>query len=146
VIGEGLSASLDAIASEWSSSGQTDAAVVLLSDGLDTEEDSLDPAEVAGRAASLGVPVYAVVMGEPGKPGGPNVELMSQIASTTSGDLSSARTAEELTGAFEQLGTQLSTQLAIGSRAQLFVIVAALLAFAAAGLVLVAAMRSSDYR
>jgi len=142
VIGEGLAASLDTIESTWSEEGQTDSAVILLSDGLDTPTDQVDPLDAATRARSLGLPVYTVVLGLTGTPGGANMELMSQIATTTGGSVSTASTAGELTSAYQTLGTQLSTELQIGSKAQIFVPLAILFAIAAALLVLMGSSRS----
>ena len=135
VIGEGLSAALDTIESEWGRDGRTDAAVILLSDGLDTRVDTVAPLDVAARAHSMGVPIDTVVLGQTDTPSGVDMELMSQIAATTGGSVSTASTAGELTSVYQTLGGQLSTQLEIGSRAQFFIPVAVLLAMLASVLV-----------
>jgi Ca-activated chloride channel homolog len=135
VIGEGLSAALDTIESEWGRNGRTDSAVILLSDGLDTSADTIAPLDVATRAHSMGVPIDTVVLGQTGTPHGVDMELMSQIATTTGGSVSTASTAGELTSVYQTLGGQLSTQLEIGSRAQFFIPVAVLLAMLASVLV-----------
>jgi Ca-activated chloride channel family protein len=122
VIGEGLSASIDVVETQWSNEGRTDAAVILLSDGLDTPKDSIDPLDAATRASSLGLPVYTVVLGQSGTPGGANASLVTQIATTTGGSVSTASTAGELTSVYQTLGSRLSTELKIGSKPQLFLL------------------------
>lgn len=142
VIGDGLSKALDEIEGEWSTAGQTDAAVILLSDGHDTGS-SVSPTDAAARAAQLGVPVYTVVIGGGGK-GGADAALLTQLAATTGATVATASTAGQLSGVYEKLGTKLSTELKISSSAQLYVLLAVLLAVAAAVLVLVS-NRSPKY-
>ena len=142
VIGDGLSKALDEIEGEWSTTGQTDAAVILLSDGRDTGS-SVTPKDAADRAAQLGVPVYTVVIGGAGK-GGADAALLAQLAASTGATVATASTAGQLSGVYEKLGTKLSTDLKISSSAQLYVLLAVLLAVAAAVLVLVS-NRSPKY-
>lgn len=142
VIGDGLTKALDQIEGQWSLDGQTDAAVILLSDGHDTGS-SVSPADAADRAAQLGVPVYTVVIGGGGK-GGADAALLTQLAATTGGTVATASTAGQLSGVYQKLGTKLSTELKISSSAQLYVLLAVLLAVAAAVLVLVS-NRSPKY-
>jgi Ca-activated chloride channel family protein len=141
VMGEGLAASLDTIESLWSEAGRTDSAVILLSDGLDTPQDQIDPLEAAARARSLELPVHTVILGLTGTAGGANEELMSQIANTTGGSVSTASTAGELTDVYQTLGSKLSTQLKIGSTAQVYVPLAVLFSIGAAVLVLMSFSR-----
>lgn len=142
VIGDGLADALDQIEGQWSVDGQTDAAVILLSDGHDTGS-SVSPAQAAARAAQLGVPVYTVVIGGGGK-GGADAALLTQLAATTGGTVATASTAGQLSGVYQKLGTKLSTELKISSSAQVYVLLAVLLAVAAAVLVLVS-NRSQQY-
>jgi Ca-activated chloride channel homolog len=142
VIGDGLSKALDEIEGEWSTTGQTDAAVILLSDGHDTGS-SVSPADAAARAAELGVPVYTVVIGGGGK-GGADAALLTQLATSTGATVATASTAGQLSGVYRTLGTKLSTELKISSSAQLYVLLAVLLAVAAAVVVLVS-NRSPKY-
>ncbi len=135
VIGDGLAEALDQIEGQWSVDGQTDAAVILLSDGHDTGS-SVSPADAAARAAQLGVPVYTVVIGGGGK-GGADAALLTQLAATTGGTVATASTAGQLSGVYQKLGTKLSTELKISSSAQFYVLLAVLLAVAAAVFVLV---------
>jgi Ca-activated chloride channel family protein len=135
VIGDGLSKALDEIEAEWSSSGEADAAVILLSDGHDTGSDT-DPADAAARASGLEIPVYTVVLGGEGK-GGADADLLQQIAATTGATASTASNAGQLSEVYATLGTKLSTELKISSSAQLFVLLAVLLAVGAAVLVLI---------
>jgi len=141
VIGDGLSMGLDTIEGQWSDTGSGPAAIVLLSDGRDTGS-KVPPSDAADRAAALGVPVYTVVLGAQGEGdrGGANAALLEQIAATTGGSASTAATAGELSGVYEQLASQLSSQLQISNSAQLFVFLAIALAMAAAVLLLVVTM------
>jgi Ca-activated chloride channel family protein len=111
VIGDGLSMGLDAIDAQWADTGNGPAAIVLLSDGHDTGSE-VPPQEAADRAASLGIPVYTVVLGaEDAGNHGANAGLLQEIATTTGGSPSTAATANELSGVYEELASQLSSQL-----------------------------------
>src|SRR6476619_7378527 len=68
VIGDGLSATLDMIQTQWTDEGTSPAVAVLLSDGKDTGSE-VSPTDAAARAASIGVPVYTVVLGKTSGPG-----------------------------------------------------------------------------
>lgn len=142
VIGDGITASLDAVETTWEKSGKGPAAVVLLSDGQDTGS-LVAPDAAAGRAGGLGVPVFTVVLG-PADPGGghANSELLRQIADTTSGSALSAETAAGLLDVYRSLGTQLSTELGISDYGAAFVGVAAVLAIVATAVLLYTAYRS----
>jgi len=136
VIGEGLSESLDAIEAEWLS-GPTDAAVILLSDGLDTPQDSIDPLDAAARARDLEIPIHTLLLGEEtGEPGGANPELMTGIASQSGGSAREAGTTQELASLYEGLGNRLATELEVGGSAQQFVIAASIFVAAAFFLIL----------
>jgi Ca-activated chloride channel family protein len=143
-IGDGLGASLDAIQEQWDTQGTTSSAVVLLSDGQDTGSQ-IDPLDAAARATSMGVPVYTVVLGRTNGPGGADSALLNDIAQTTGATSETAATAADLNGVYEDLGTQLSTQLKISSSAQLFVIIAVVLAMAAAVIVLILNQRRDQF-
>ncbi len=139
VIGDGLSSGLDQIEAQWSESGSGPAAIVLLSDGRDTGSNVV-PQEAADRAKALGIPVYTVVLGSQEGTHGADAALLEQIAATTGGSQSTAETAGELSGVYEALASQLSSQLQISNSAQLFVFLAIALAMAAAVLLLVLTM------
>jgi Ca-activated chloride channel family protein len=140
VIGDGLSMGLDSIEGQWADSGSGPAAIVLLSDGRDTGSE-VPPQQAADRAATLDVPVYTVILGAQGEgKGGANAALLEQIAATTGATASTAATASELSGVYESLASQLSSQLQISNSAQLFVFLAIALAMAAAVLLLVVTM------
>jgi Ca-activated chloride channel homolog len=141
VIGDGLSMALDEIQSAWTSDGQGPAAIVLLSDGNDTGS-KVSPDEAASHAASLGVPVYTVILGQQGQGGGAaDADLLGRIAQTTGASVATAGTAGELSSVYDQLGAQLSSQLQISSSAQLFVFLAIALAIAAALVLLFLTLR-----
>jgi Ca-activated chloride channel family protein len=144
VIGDGLNSSLDAIQAEWDADGTTSTAVVLLSDGRDTGS-TVPPLDAAVRAAGMGVPVYTVVLGATTGPDAADADLLSQIAETTGATSETAATATGLNSVYEDLGTQLSTQLKISSSAQLFVIIAVLLAMGAAVVVLILNQRREPF-
>jgi Ca-activated chloride channel family protein len=138
VIGDGLSTGLDAIDAQWADTGTGPAAIVLLSDGHDTGSE-VSPQEAADRAAALDIPVYTVVLGDAGSHGA-NAGLLQEIATTTGGSASTAATSGELSNVYEDLASQLSSQLQISNSAQLFVFLAIALAMAAAVLLLVLTM------
>ena len=119
VVGDGLSAGLDAIETDWGAEGIRPSAVVLLSDGADTGS-AVPPEDAASRAASLGVPVFTVAIvgdGSSGQDRGSDTELLEQIASQTGGVASTAKTAGELSEVYDALGARLSSELAVGSSA-----------------------------
>jgi len=143
VIGDGLTTGLDAIEARWASTDPGPAAIVLLSDGRDTGSQ-VTPEDAAARAASRGIPVYTVVLGAQKEgEGGANTALLEQIATATGASVSTAATAGELSGVYEELGSQLSSQLQISSSAQLFVFLAIALAMGAAVLLLVLTVMKS---
>lgn len=140
VIGDGLSTALEQIEIAQAGGEPAPAAIVLLSDGRDTGS-VIPPEEAAVTAASREIPVYTVVLGTTEGTGGANAALLDQIATTTGGSLSTADTAGELSGVYEGLGSQLSSQLQIGNSAQFFVIAGIVLAMAAAVITLALSLR-----
>ena len=141
VIGDGLTTALDEIQAQWAGSSEGPAAVVLLSDGNDTGS-KVTPQDAANRAASLGVPVYTVVLGQQTSGGGgADVGLLQGIATTTGAQMATAETSGELSNVYDQLGSQLSSQLKISSSAQLFVFLAIALAIGAAVVLLILTLR-----
>ena len=142
VIGDGLAAALDEIKrSQAAQAGP--AAIVLLSDGNDTGSKT-PPLDAAATAADSDVPVYTVILGAQTQGGGgANADLLNQIATSTGAVSATAQTASELSNVYEQLGSQLSSQLKISSSAQLFVFIAIALAVAAAVILLLTTQRRS---
>jgi Ca-activated chloride channel family protein len=132
VIGDGLAASLDAIEDEWERAGETDAVVVLLSDGRDTGS-AVTPEAAADRAATLGVRVYTVVLGRAigTGGGGANVALLAEIAQTTEASSYTADTAGGLLDVYDTLRSEISTELGISGSGALFVGIAAAFAIGA---------------
>ncbi len=145
VIGDGLSAALDAIVADRGQDENRPAAVVLLSDGRDSGS-TIPPDDAAARALQLGVPVYTVAIGQApsgesasgasgiGGASGSNVsgDLLSSIAEKTDAKAYTTRTAGELTQVYDTLGSRLSYELAIDSRAGPFVIAAVVMTLVAA--------------
>ncbi len=92
------------------------AAVVLLSDGANTDGETR-PEEAAGRARSLGVPVYTVALGtEEGTvedPGGreipvpPDQETLRLVASETGGEFFASASEADLVSVYRNLGSSL---------------------------------------
>lgn len=140
VIGDGLSTALDSMEADWRANGKGPAAVLLLSDGLDTGS-TVSPVTAAKRAQSLGVPVFTVALGVETATGGADTNLLRQVAADTEGETFTAQTASQLTSVYSRLGSTLSVDLAIGHAAGLFVGLAALFAIAAAAMVFVSARR-----
>jgi Ca-activated chloride channel homolog len=135
VIGDGLSLSIDQLVEDRELNGVRPAAVVLLSDGLDTGSE-VPPLVAADRAAQLGIPVYTVVLGDPAAEKGPDAGLLQDIATRTDASSSSALTAAELEEVYSTLGSQLSTELAIEGAGPLFIVLGVLLAIGAAAMLL----------
>jgi Ca-activated chloride channel family protein len=146
VIGDGLSTAIDQIqTTQAGASGETPAAIVLLSDGQDTGSN-VPPEQAAQAAAGAEIPVYTVVLGsDTGTGRGANTQLLQQIATTTGGTMSTAGTSEEVSSIYESLGSQLSSQLEVSSSAQLFLFIAIALAIAAALITIVVALRTRQY-
>ena len=143
VIGDGLAAALDAMEADWRTNGKGPAALVLLSDGLDTGS-AVSPTSAAGRAQSLGVPVFTVALGLETSSGGADASLLRQISVNTGGQSFTAQTSSQLTGVYSSLGSTLSVDLAIGRSAGLFVGLAAIFGLAA-GLVVVVSTRRPKF-
>ena len=143
VIGDGLASAMDTIEKYQEGSQAGPAAIVLLSDGTDTGSKT-PPLDAAANAADRDVPVYTVILGAPKQGGGgANADLLDQIATSTGAVSATAQTSSELSSVYEQLGSQLSSQLKISSSAQLFVFIAIALAVAAAVILLLTTQRRS---
>lgn len=141
VIGDGLASALDEIQRYQADSEAGPAAIVLLSDGNDTGSTT-PPMDAAASAADREVPVYTVILGAQKQGGGgANADLLNQVATTTGAVSQTAQTSGELSDVYEQLGSQLSSQLKISSSAQLFVFIAIALAIGAAVILLVTTQR-----
>jgi Ca-activated chloride channel family protein len=137
VIGDGLSAALDAIQKDERESGTKAGAVVLLSDGQDTGS-AIPPDEAASRAASLGVPVFTVaIVQTSGATDAEGAVLLRRMAETTDAAAFTAQTAGQLTRVYTALGPRLSLELNVGTSAGLFVIAGIAFAIAAAGLLII---------
>jgi len=152
VIGDGLSAALDAIQADGEGGEDRPAAVVLLSDGRDSGS-TIPPERAASRARELGVPVFTVAIGEapsptsetPATPAGgsqtPGVasDVLARIAEETDATAYTTQTADQLTHVYDRLGSRLSTELAIDESAGPYVIAAIVMALVAAAILLVGA-------
>ena len=138
-IGDGLSSALDVLQADWQRNGNGPAAVVLLTDGLDTGS-RVPPLQAASRATSIGVPVFTVAVGAVAAgSGGANIGLLTQMANTTGGKTFSAATAGELSQVYETLGSRLSYDLAVTNIGAYFIVAAVVLAIGAGVLALLAA-------
>jgi Ca-activated chloride channel homolog len=98
------------------------ASILFLSDGSQTR-GTLTPQEGADRAKAAGIPVHTFSLGtddgvltrnfggfEQAIPVPPDPETMQQIAETTGGTFSEARTAGALTSAYESLGSSVARE------------------------------------
>jgi Ca-activated chloride channel family protein len=145
VIGDGLSAALDAIQADRDG-GDRPAAVVLLSDGMDSGS-SIPPEDAAARARRLDVAVYTVAIGQP--PSGASTgagatasaeapsDVLAGIAEETGAKAYTTQTAGQLTQVYNALGSRLSTELAIDESAGPYVIAAIVMTLIAAAVLLV---------
>jgi len=121
--GAGLNAALDAL--ELPSDGTSahpPAAIVLLSDGKATDGSSADLA--AAEARRQKVPIYTVALGTPGGtieqpdrsgatntvPVPPDAEALKRIADRSGGVAFRAEDADELSGVYERLGSQIGSR------------------------------------
>jgi len=146
---DGGTATGDALASALQALGERGeesppAAVMLLSDGATTT--GRDPAEVARRAATAGVPVYTVALGTSSgqiEANGqvlsvpPDPEALDEVAQLSGGAAFAAEDAGALDQVYERLGSQ------IGTREERREISAG---FAAAGLLLLGGAIASSLR
>ena len=132
--------------------------ILFLSDGAQTR-GILQPLEGAALAKEACIPVFTVALGTPGgviergrfgfpDPGGselipvpPDPDTLRQIAETTGGEFSEARTAESLEAAYQNLGSRLGREPGESEITFLFVALAAVLVVAAAVLSAVLAPR-----
>jgi Ca-activated chloride channel family protein len=147
VIGDGLSAALDAIQADRAGRDRP-AAVVLLSDGMDSGS-TIPPAQAASRARELSVAVFTVAIGQStdgsdvsgttGASGtaGPPPDVLAQIAEETGARAYNTQTADQLTQVYDSLGSRLSTELAIDESAGPYVIAAVAMTLLAAGVLLI---------
>ena len=131
-IGDGMTASLDAIESTWAQGGPGPAAIVLLSDGRDTGS-VVSPDQAAARAQEQGIPVFTVTLGatEGGSTASADDDLMRRIADGTGGSTFNALSADQLTDVYQELGSTLSSDLHVGSSAWIFVLLGGVFALAA---------------
>jgi Ca-activated chloride channel family protein len=137
VIGDGLTVALDAIEEVRGGATETPAAALLLSDGRDTGS-LVAPDAAATRAASLGVPVFTIVVGQvgEGEDGGADLETLETIADTSGGETFTAETADDLTTIYEDLGSELSVDLDV-ERSTTPLVIAAIALTVIAGVMLV---------
>jgi Ca-activated chloride channel homolog len=124
-IGDGLETALDAI-EEVRAGSEVPAAILLLSDGLDTASETT-PLAAAGHARDAQVPVDTVVMGQAGEGDGANVEALAQVARASGGEAFTAETADELTRRFATIGSELSVALEVRPSATPLVVAAIIL-------------------
>jgi Ca-activated chloride channel homolog len=159
VIGDGLSKALDAIQADRAGDDGRPAAVVLLSDGMDSGS-TIPPDEAASRARELNVAVFTVAIGEaqPGSseaaspaggsatavaPSGGSAtavapsDVLAIIAEQTGAKAYTTRSADQLTQVYDTLGSRLSTELAIDDSAGPYVIAAIVMTLIAAGVALI---------
>jgi Ca-activated chloride channel family protein len=149
VIGDGLSAALDAIQADRGDDGDRPAAVVLLSDGMDSGS-TIPPDQAASRARDLSVSVFTVAIGGAPSPltgtssstagsatAGVPSDVLASIAEETGARAYTTRTAGQLTQVYDTLGSRLSTELAIDESAGPYVIAAIAMTLIAAAVLLV---------
>ncbi len=149
VIGDGLAAALDTIQADRAHESDRPAAVVLLSDGMDSGS-TIAPEEAASRARDLGILVFTVAIGQPrsvalgvsGSAGGGSAapaasDVLARIAHDTGAKAYTTQTSDELTQVYDTLGSRLSTELAIDESAGPFVIAAIAMTLIAAAVLLV---------
>jgi Ca-activated chloride channel homolog len=149
VIGDGLAAALDTIQADRARESDRPAAVVLLSDGMDSGS-TIAPEEAASRARDLGILVFTVAIGQPrsgasgvsGSAGGGSAapaasDVLARIAHDTGAKAYTTQTSDELTQVYDTLGSRLSTELAIDESAGPFVIAAIAMTLIAAAVLLV---------
>jgi Ca-activated chloride channel homolog len=143
VIGDGLSAAIDAIQADRADEGDRPAAVVLLSDGMDSGS-TITPEQAAARARDLRISVFTVAIGQPQpSTGGGSAtaavasDVLARIAEDTGAKAYTTQTADELTQVYDTLGSRLSTELAIDESAGPFVIAAIAMTLLAAGVLLI---------
>jgi Ca-activated chloride channel family protein len=149
VIGDGLSAALDAIRADRGEDEDRPAAVVLLSDGMDSGS-TIAPLQAASEARELSVSVFTVAIGEatseasgvPASAGGSATtlvpsDILAQIAEETGAKAYTTQTADQLTQVYDTLGSRLSTELAIDESAGPYVIAAIVMTLVGAAVLLI---------
>ena len=141
VIGDGLSAAIQAIETDGGLQSHRPSAVVLLTDGQDSGS-AITPDRAADRARQLGIPVFTVAIaqtsaaGTRSASGASSLDLLRQIAAATGAKTFTTSSAGQLTQVYASLGSRLSYELAVGDNAGPFLIAAVLLTLLAAALVL----------
>jgi Ca-activated chloride channel family protein len=127
-LGEGIAASVlvaqRAIGKPQAGKERVPAAILLLSDGSQTSK-GLDPAQAAGRAKKIGVPISTVALGtargmlvrklaQPGQteriPVPPAPNALKALAQQTQGTFFQAHSADQLKKVYEDLGHRLLKQ------------------------------------
>jgi Ca-activated chloride channel family protein len=113
--GDALDAALTALGARDAKSPP--AAIVLLSDGA--SKRGQDPAAVAQKAKTLGVPIYTVALGTADgvvQQGGqvlnvaPDPEALAQVAQLSGGRAFTAEDSDALDGVYETLGSRIGTK------------------------------------
>ena len=137
-IWDGLETGLDAIETRRADA-DTGAAVLLMSDGRDTGS-AADPSAVSERALSMGVPVYAVLLGEEGGERGAEIGELRDVASHTGAQAFTATSAGQLTERFRSIGSQVSVDLA-ADPSTIPLVTAAIALVVLAGILLIAVQR-----
>ena len=114
--GDALDAALTALGTRDAKKSPP-AAIVLLSDGA--SKTGQDPATVAQKAKSLGVPIYTVALGTPSgtlQLGGqtidvaPDPEALAQVAQLSGGRAFTAEDSDALDGVYQTLGSRIGTK------------------------------------
>ena len=142
VIGDGLSAAIDAILAGRGDDRDRPAAIVLLTDGQDSGR-TISPIDAAARAKRLSIRVFTVAIAasgsnvEPTAPVGvAGSDVLQQIAETTDAKVFTAGSASELTQVYATLGSRMSYEFTVGNGVGPLVIVALILTLVSAALVL----------
>jgi len=120
--GAGLNSALDALELPDDATAHPPAAIVLLSDGKATDGSAAD--EAAAQAREQHVPIYTVALGTPDgtipqpNPNGagatvpvpPDPDALKRIAEQSGGTAFRAEDADELSGVYERLGSQIGSK------------------------------------
>ena len=137
-IGDAIATSLDQIRNLDAQAGEDTppARVVILSDGANTAGQ--DPATAAGLASELGVPVDAISFGTAaGTIGGTQPvpvdgETLRSVAQTTGGNFFEAGSADELRGAYADIGSSIGYETEVQDVSARFIGIGLVLAALAA--------------
>jgi Ca-activated chloride channel homolog len=118
--GDALGTALDALDRDRDQGRRPPSAIVLLSDGKTTTGH--DPVEVARRAGRLHIPIYTVALGTEDAtipnpypyasplPVPPDPETLRRIAQASGGRAFTVEGADELSGIYQRLGSQIGTR------------------------------------